>query len=135
MSLFHLFQHVFVLHGLAKSISISQDKRVKEDLPKGPSESGALPGSQRSHGLKKSLSGQRATMARLCEEGMILSREFSLILFWGNPIDIFVSTSVSVGVQKILHLIRSEDVEVQIQAVKVVANLEAEGVWFHNSIY
>uniref|UniRef100_A0A0D3BXW8 Vacuolar protein 8 n=1 Tax=Brassica oleracea var. oleracea TaxID=109376 RepID=A0A0D3BXW8_BRAOL len=31
-----------------------------------------------------------------------------------------------VGVQKILHLIRSEDVEVQIQAVKVVANLEAE---------
>ncbi|CAN6829466.1 unnamed protein product, partial [Brassica oleracea var. botrytis] len=33
-----------------------------------------------------------------------------------------------VGVQKILHLIRSEDVEVQIQAVKVVANLEAEGV-------
>ncbi|KAH0884881.1 hypothetical protein HID58_060977 [Brassica napus] len=31
-----------------------------------------------------------------------------------------------VGVQKILHLIRSEDVEVQIQAVKMVANLAAE---------
>ncbi|KAG2328971.1 hypothetical protein Bca52824_000151 [Brassica carinata] len=76
-----------------------EDKRVKEDIPKGPSESGALPGSQRSHGLKKSLSGQRATMARLCEE---------------------------VGVQKILHLIKSEDLEVQIQAVKVVANLAAE---------
>lgn len=135
MSLFHLFQHVLVLHGLAKSISISQDKRVKEDLPKGPSESGALPGSQRSHGLKKSLSGQRATMARLCEEGMILSREFSLILFWGNPIDIFVSTSVSVGVQKILHLIKSEDLEVQIQAVKVVANLAAEGVCDFMALY
>ncbi|KAF2588818.1 hypothetical protein F2Q70_00040880 [Brassica cretica] len=111
---------------LRESETVVEDKRVKEDLPKGPSESGALPGSQRSHGLKKSLSGQRATMARLCEEGMILSREFSLILFWGNPIDIFVSTSVSVGVQKILHLIKSEDLEVQIQAVKVVANLAAE---------
>ncbi|KAJ4895845.1 Armadillo/beta-catenin repeat family protein / kinesin motor family protein [Raphanus sativus] len=76
-----------------------EDKRVKEDLPKGPSESGALTSSQRAQGLKKSLSGQRATMARLCEE---------------------------VGVQKILHLIKSEDLEVQIQAVKVVANLAAE---------
>lgn len=76
-----------------------EDKRVKEDLPNGPSESGALTSSQRAQGLKKSLSGQRATMARLCEE---------------------------VGVQKILHLIKSEDLEVQIQAVKVVANLAAE---------
>ncbi|XP_022546847.1 kinesin-like protein KIN-UC isoform X2 [Brassica napus] len=84
---------------LRESETVVEDKRVKEDLPKGPSESGALPGSQRSHGLKKSLSGQRATMARLCEE---------------------------VGVQKILHLIKSEDLEVQIQAVKVVANLAAE---------
>ncbi|CAN7095022.1 unnamed protein product [Brassica rapa subsp. narinosa] len=89
---------------LRESETVVEDKRVKEDLPKGPSESGALPGSQRSHGLKKSLSGQRATMARLCEEGMILS----------------------LGVQKILHLIKSEDLEVQIQAVKVVANLAAE---------
>lgn len=55
---------------------------MKEDLPKGPSESGALTSSLRSQGLKKSLSGQRATMARLCEEGMILSHEFSSILLW-----------------------------------------------------
>lgn len=33
----------------------------------------------------------------------------------------------SVGIQKILQLIKSEDLEVQIQAVKVVANLAAEG--------
>lgn len=46
---------------------------MKEDHPKGSSESGALTSSQRSQGLKKSLSGQRATMARLCEEGIILS--------------------------------------------------------------
>ncbi|XP_024013548.1 kinesin-like protein KIN-UC isoform X2 [Eutrema salsugineum] len=84
---------------LRESEIVVEDKRMKEDLPKGSSESGALTGSQRSQGLKKSLSGQRATMARLCEE---------------------------VGVQKILHLIKSEDVEVQIQAVKVVANLAAE---------
>ncbi|KFK34726.1 hypothetical protein AALP_AA5G184400 [Arabis alpina] len=76
-----------------------EDKRMREELPKGSSESGGLTSSQRSQGLKKSLSGQRATMARLCEE---------------------------VGVQKILHLIKSEDLEVQIQAVKVVANLAAE---------
>lgn len=43
---------------------------MKEDLSKGSSESGALTGPQRSQGLKKSLSGQRATMARLCEEGI-----------------------------------------------------------------
>ncbi|CAN8254543.1 unnamed protein product [Cochlearia groenlandica] len=84
---------------LRESEIVVEDKRMREDFPKGSSESGALTGSQRSQGLKKSLSGQRATMARLCEE---------------------------VGVQKILHLIKSEDLEVQIQAVKVVANLAAE---------
>ncbi|VVB05707.1 unnamed protein product [Arabis nemorensis] len=84
---------------LRESENVVEDKRMREDLPKGSSESGGLTSSQRSQGLKKSLSGQRATMARLCEE---------------------------VGVQKILHLIKSEDLEVQIQAVKVVANLAAE---------
>ncbi|CAH2064098.1 unnamed protein product [Thlaspi arvense] len=86
---------------------VVEDKRMKEELPKGSSESGALTSSQRSQGLKKSLSGQRATMARLCEEGITLSHGL-------------------IGVQKILHLIKSEDLEVQIQAVKVVANLAAE---------
>jgi len=45
---------------------------------------------------------------------------------WEKLIDTF-STSVLVGIQKILQLIKSEDLEVQIQAVKVVANLAAEG--------
>ncbi|KAG7560889.1 Armadillo [Arabidopsis thaliana x Arabidopsis arenosa] len=85
---------------LRESENVVEEKRyMKEDLSKGSSESGAQTGSQRSQGLKKSLSGQRATMARLCEE---------------------------VGIQKILQLIKSEDLEVQIQAVKVVANLAAE---------
>lgn len=34
----------------------------------------------------------------------------------------------SVGLQKILQLLTSEDSDVQIHAVKVVANLAAEGV-------
>jgi len=56
---------------------------------------------------------------------------FSLIFLyfaslWEKLIDTF-STSVLVGIQKILQLIKSEDLEVQIQAVKVVANLAAEG--------
>ncbi|KAL1212571.1 Kinesin-like protein KIN-UC [Cardamine amara subsp. amara] len=80
-------------------IVVEEKRYVKDELSKGSSDSGALTGSQRSQGLKKSLSGQRATMARLCEE---------------------------VGIQKILQLIKSEDLEVQIQAVKVVANLAAE---------
>jgi myosin heavy subunit len=85
---------------LRESENVVEEKRyMKEDLSKGSAESGAQTGSQRSQGLKKSLSGQRATMARLCEE---------------------------VGIQKILQLIKSEDLEVQIQAVKVVANLAAE---------
>jgi len=45
---------------------------------------------------------------------------------WEKLIDTF-STSVLVGIQKILQLIKSDDLEVQIQAVKVVANLAAEG--------
>ncbi|XP_010555807.1 PREDICTED: kinesin-like protein KIN-UC isoform X2 [Tarenaya hassleriana] len=85
---------------LSESENVAEEKRhIKEELLKVSSESGAPTGSQRSHILKKSLSGQRATIARLCEE---------------------------VGIQKILQLIKSEDLEVQIHAVKVVANLAAE---------
>jgi len=48
------------------------------------------------------------------------------VSLWEKLIDTF-STSVLVGIQKILQLIKSDDLEVQIQAVKVVANLAAEG--------
>ncbi|KAJ8766097.1 hypothetical protein K2173_020613 [Erythroxylum novogranatense] len=48
---------------------------------------------------RESLSGQRATIAKFCEE---------------------------VGLQKILQLLSSEDSDVQIHAVKVIANLAAE---------
>ncbi|XP_048326155.2 kinesin-like protein KIN-UC isoform X8 [Ziziphus jujuba] len=56
-------------------------------------------GSQKTNSLRETLSGQRATIAKICEE---------------------------VGLQKILQLLTSEDSDVQIHAVKVVANLAAE---------
>ncbi|GAB4836412.1 hypothetical protein Ancab_001324 [Ancistrocladus abbreviatus] len=52
-------------------------------------------------GLNRSISGQRATIARFCEE---------------------------VGLEKILLLLSSEDIDLQMQAAKVVANLAAEDV-------
>lgn len=38
--------------------------------------------------------------------------------------------SVSVGLQKILSLLESEEPDVRVHAVKVVANLAAEGISF-----
>lgn len=52
-------------------------------------------------GLNRSISGQRATIAKICEE---------------------------VGLERILKLLSSEDIEVQMHALKVVANLAAEDV-------
>ena len=39
----------------------------------------------------------------------------------------FLSINLTVGLQKILQLLESEDANVRIHAVKVVANLAAEG--------
>lgn len=80
-----------------------EDKKsyMKEDLSKGSSEFGNRMGSYRSNPLRETLSGQRATIAKICEE---------------------------VGLQKILQLLTSEDSDVQIHAVKVVANLAAEDI-------
>ncbi|XP_021727378.1 kinesin-like protein KIN-UC isoform X1 [Chenopodium quinoa] len=52
-------------------------------------------------GLNRSISGQRATIAKICEE---------------------------VGLERILKLLSSEDIEVQMHALKVVANLAAEDI-------
>lgn len=40
-----------------------------------------------------------------------------------------------VGLQKILALLTSSDIDVQIHAVKVIANLAAEGTWLSTIIY
>lgn len=52
---------------------------MKEDIPNESSEPGAHTGLQRSQELEKSLSDQRAAIARLCEEGILLSCEFSSV--------------------------------------------------------
>ncbi|XP_050250047.1 kinesin-like protein KIN-UC isoform X2 [Quercus robur] len=80
-----------------------EDKKsyMKEELSKGSSEFGNRMGSYRSNPLRENISGQRATIAKICEE---------------------------VGLQKILQLLTSEDSDVQVHAVKVVANLAAEDI-------
>lgn len=72
-----------------------EDKKlpVKPQLSKEPSSF------RNAVGLNRSISGQRATIAKICEE---------------------------VGLEKILELLSSEDIEVQMHALKLVANLAAE---------
>jgi kinesin family protein 5 len=75
-----------------------EDKRsyMKDNSTKGSSPFASLHKSTHS---KETISGQRATIAKICEE---------------------------VGLHKILALLKSEEIDVQIHAVKVVANLAAE---------
>ncbi|KAK9283049.1 hypothetical protein L1049_011277 [Liquidambar formosana] len=82
-----------------------EDKKsyMKENIGKGSSAFGTPMGLHKSNQSRETLSGQsqRATIAKICEE---------------------------VGLQKILALLSSEDSDVQIHAVKVVANLAAEDI-------
>lgn len=80
-----------------------EDKKsyVKESIGKESSAFGAPVGLHKSNPSRETISGQRATIAKICEE---------------------------VGLQKILALLTSEDLDVQIHAVKVVANLAAEDI-------
>ncbi|CAI0442652.1 unnamed protein product [Linum tenue] len=74
---------------------------MKENIGK-PSSANKLPaGLHKSGPLRETLSVQRASIAKMCEE---------------------------VGVQKILQLLASDDPDVQIHAVKVVANLASEDI-------
>ncbi|CAK9159671.1 unnamed protein product [Ilex paraguariensis] len=80
-----------------------EDKRsyMKEDIAKGSSACGTPLGLHKSNQSRENFLGQRNTIAKICEE---------------------------VGLQKILALLTSGDLDVQIHAVKVVANLAAEDV-------
>lgn len=79
-----------------------EDKKpyTKDYISKGSSRFGAPMSLQKSNPSRE-LSGQRATIAKICDE---------------------------VGLPKILQLLTSEDPDVQIHAVKVVANLAAEDI-------
>nr|QWT43297.1 kinesin-related protein KIN1C [Citrullus lanatus] len=78
-----------------------EDKKsyMKDNIHREPSNLGTPMVFHKTGPLKETNSGQRATIAKICEE---------------------------VGLQKILQLLTSEDSDVQVHAVKVVANLAAE---------
>ncbi|KAL3579364.1 hypothetical protein D5086_020868 [Populus alba] len=80
-----------------------EDKKPfgKENIGNGSSTFGNLKGLHKSNSSKAALSSQRATIAKICEE---------------------------VGLKKIMQLLASEDSDVQIHAVKVIANLAAEDI-------
>lgn len=88
-------------------------------------------------GLNRSISGQRATIAKICEEGkmfFLLSLSIFVVGKASRFPPIFKSRGpyflfflLSVGLERILKLLASEDIEVQMHALKVVANLAAEG--------
>ncbi|KAL0557260.1 hypothetical protein IC582_005786 [Cucumis melo] len=78
-----------------------EDKKsyMKDNIHREPSNLASSMGFHKAGQLKETNSGQRATIAKICEE---------------------------VGLQKILQLLTSTDSDVQVHAVKVVANLAAE---------
>ena len=53
---------------------------------------------------------------------------FDWAKYWGSETWLDVVGANAVGLHKILSLLESEDVDVRVHAVKVVANLAAEGV-------
>lgn len=57
------------------NLNVLQDKKsyMKEDISKQSSEVGSRTGSYWPNPLRETLSGQRATIAKICEEGKILS--------------------------------------------------------------
>ncbi|KAF3434013.1 hypothetical protein FNV43_RR25116 [Rhamnella rubrinervis] len=83
--------------------NVFEDKKLcmNENTCKASSTFGTPTGAQKTNSLRETLSGQRATIAKICEE---------------------------VGLEKILQLLTSEESDVQIHAVKVVANLAAEDI-------
>ncbi|XP_030473054.2 kinesin-like protein KIN-UC [Syzygium oleosum] len=74
---------------------------MKENVGKGSSPNCSMGVLHKSNPFKETQSSQRTTIAKICEE---------------------------VGMEKILALLASEDIDVQIHAVKVVANLAAEDI-------
>lgn len=84
--------------------------------------------------LSDSESGEKASVAKLFEQGsvalVILYATFILDSFgsWTNfPFFSITSNLLIVGLHKILSLLEADDADVRIHAVKVVANLAAEG--------
>ncbi|KAD2804795.1 hypothetical protein E3N88_38172 [Mikania micrantha] len=90
-----------------------EDKRpsMKENIARG-SKTGAPLRLHNSNRSRESDLFQRTTIAKICEEGELMLESFNS----------------TVGLQKILTLLQSADLDVQTHAVKVVANLAAEDI-------
>ncbi|KAK6136196.1 hypothetical protein DH2020_030087 [Rehmannia glutinosa] len=100
----------------------------------------ALRDPQASHKYSRSretILSQRNTITKICEEGKILaflasfglghsSYLFVMYMILSIPYSLSLLFYHTVGLQKILSLLESGDIDVQIHAVKVVANLAAE---------
>lgn len=107
---------------------------MKENFDKG-SPANISTGSQKSNPLRETQVGQRTTIAKICREGKIMPY-FTFLVVTLNLASLltkllhsfsFLFFNLEVGLDKILAMLRSEDLDVQIHAVKVVANLAAEG--------
>ncbi|KAL0322043.1 UNVERIFIED_CONTAM: Kinesin-like protein KIN-UC [Sesamum calycinum] len=85
--------------------------------------------SHKSTRSRETILNQRNTITKICEEGKILHLWFFVPKFSANfngSVDRCAKDTFKFGLQKILSLLQSEDLDVQIHAVKVVANLAAE---------
>ncbi|KAF3795938.1 Armadillo repeat-containing kinesin-like protein 2 [Nymphaea thermarum] len=83
-------------------------------------------GKLRSYQSRDTISIQRATMAKIFEEGKPPNTFRTVALLTNISACLMDFYMYSVGLQKILALLRSEDMDVQIHAAKVVANLASE---------
>ena len=86
---------------------------------------------------RETISTQRDTISKIFEEGMILCINLNLFssMSFCQCLDVFCSSassdcwhSYTVGLSNIVGLLKSEDLDVQIHAVKMIANLAAEGM-------
>lgn len=82
---------------------------------------------------------EKASVAKLFEQGIIITNfPFITYALQNNvPFNLFKTKFwvFTVGLQKILSLLEAEDGDVRIHAVKVVANLAAEGMHFLFRLY
>lgn len=79
--------------------------------------------------FKDTGNGQKASVATLFEQGTSC-----LSYNWNITLSMCMTHIIAtVGLQKILSLLESDDANVRIHAVKVVANLAAEGILLPSS--
>ncbi|KAK3001477.1 hypothetical protein RJ639_021873 [Escallonia herrerae] len=124
-------EEIAILQSQLLQISFEADE-TRRNLDKGgtakvPTSLDSLISQVRHPHLKDSANGEKATIAKLFEQGDAkLSSGSSKIYCCLCSFFLINSCTSTVGLQKILSLLEAEDPDVRIHAVKVVANLAAE---------